>query len=812
MEKRHSGNLFHEKGIYRTINAALIICMELFGGGAFLGIPELSWLHVLTAAAVLALFSAILFLEKRGRILCVLGLLLCLSAAFLAAGPEKSLPFLGSYFLWLIGKGGAWAEWALGHELLQAAALAAIGYLAQILFEKVPVLKAALAGTLLAGLILCLFAEVELPHAGVVFLLCYIVMVYAEWIQDHWVKVRSGSPRAVMPWLAPFLALYVLLSVLMPAPRDPYEWRWVKNAYNQIREVFLTYTQGIRWGNREGFDLTLSGFSEDGRLPGDIRKESREIMTVRMRDGRLSNVYLTGMLYDTFDGRQWLQTYQGPPQAAFLDAMETRAALRKYTAAYARDYLYQTRLEIRYEYFNSGYLFAPLKTWSVDMRGRADYACKNGWLVLDRRRGYGTEYALTYFQLNGGQDEFYRFIDFSRETEETEEDWQEMLREYESLTGEAVSYDSVGAYRQEISEHYLQNVPLSEEVSAYLSRITAGARTDTEKLRAIEAELSSFSYTGTPGALPAEITAESDFLDYFLLGKKEGHCTFFATAFVLLARAEGIPARYVQGFCVPMQDKAEAVVYSDMAHAWPEAYIEGAGWIPFEPTPGYGGLRYTPWQLLRPDEAADSEKAAAETPLPERKEPEPVQMTPEPSEAEEEPVRPGSFPLSILLLLPAGFVLILLADNVLGRYRWRKMGPEERFRTEVRRNLWILTLFGLHRAENETLQELRERGLALPCLQNASALAEKPVSKRRKRYRRQDSAPQIRPAGGTAQPQLQLQFIKDYEDIAYGGKHPEKEMTESAARERQLLLQLLKKGNRWLSLYCRIRLYLVRYH
>ena len=34
-----------------------------------------------------------------------------------------------------------------------------------------------------------------------------------------------------------------------------------------------------------------------------------------------------------------------------------------------------------------------------------------------------------------------------------------------------------------------------------------------------------------------------------------------------------------------------------MAHAWPEVYIEGLGWIPFEPTPDYEKIRYTPWQL-----------------------------------------------------------------------------------------------------------------------------------------------------------------------------------------------------------------------
>ena len=37
----------------------------------------------------------------------------------------------------------------------------------------------------------------------------------------------------------------------------------------------------------------------------------------------------------------------------------------------------------------------------------------------------------------------------------------------------------------------------------------------------------------------------------------------------------------VQGFCVPVQE-GETAVFSNMAHAWPEAYLEGVGWVPFE--------------------------------------------------------------------------------------------------------------------------------------------------------------------------------------------------------------------------------------
>ena len=88
----------------------------------------------------------------------------------------------------------------------------------------------------------------------------------------------------------------------------------------------------------------------------------------------------------------------------------------------------------------------------------------------------------------------------------------------------------------------------------------------------------------TPGPLPKHITTPEAFLDYFLLESKQGYCSYFATAFVLLARAEGIPARYVEGFCVPLQGEQSLTVYGNMVHAWPEVYIQGVGGIPFEPT------------------------------------------------------------------------------------------------------------------------------------------------------------------------------------------------------------------------------------
>lgn len=71
------------------------------------------------------------------------------------------------------------------------------------------------------------------------------------------------------------------------------------------------------------------------------------------------------------------------------------------------------------------------------------------------------------------------------------------------------------------------------------------------------------------------------------LDTKVGYCQQFAATMTLLARARGIPARVVVGFLPGSSPNGrDRVVLASDAHAWPELYFEGVGWIRFEPTPG----------------------------------------------------------------------------------------------------------------------------------------------------------------------------------------------------------------------------------
>ena len=65
-----------------------------------------------------------------------------------------------------------------------------------------------------------------------------------------------------------------------------------------------------------------------------------------------------------------------------------------------------------------------------------------------------------------------------------------------------------------------------------------------------------------------------------------GYCEQFAATMALMSRAAGIPARVVVGFTRGTKNElGEYVVSAKDAHAWPELFFTGIGWVRFEPTP-----------------------------------------------------------------------------------------------------------------------------------------------------------------------------------------------------------------------------------
>jgi hypothetical protein len=84
----------------------------------------------------------------------------------------------------------------------------------------------------------------------------------------------------------------------------------------------------------------------------------------------------------------------------------------------------------------------------------------------------------------------------------------------------------------------------------------------------------------------------------FLFQTRRGYCEQFAGSFAALARAVDLPTRVAVGFTWGARDPEEPTLYRVRgvhAHAWPEVYFHGYGWVPFEPTPGRGPVGGDQW-------------------------------------------------------------------------------------------------------------------------------------------------------------------------------------------------------------------------
>lgn len=80
----------------------------------------------------------------------------------------------------------------------------------------------------------------------------------------------------------------------------------------------------------------------------------------------------------------------------------------------------------------------------------------------------------------------------------------------------------------------------------------------------------------------------------FLTTVRQGYCQQFAFAMAVLARLIGIPSRIAIGYTAGRERRDGTwVVTTADAHAWPELYFSGAGWLRFEPTPGGAGGQQT---------------------------------------------------------------------------------------------------------------------------------------------------------------------------------------------------------------------------
>ncbi|MBO6132843.1 MAG: transglutaminase domain-containing protein [Lachnospiraceae bacterium] len=211
-----------------------------------------------------------------------------------------------------------------------------------------------------------------------------------------------------------------------------------------------------------------------------------------------------------------------------------------------------------------------------------------------RTEGVHDKDLIYWLEVHDSEDSLKAWID-SRLTDMPVSRSIEMLREAEGILTENKASSLAGtvtAFLRETEEAllYLEDMnDLQGNIPKAIVRLaeeTAGKyNSEIGRAYALETYFRDSGFIYDLGYRPPEKGPE-----YFLSTSKRGTCSDYATAFVLMARAAGLPSRYTEGF-LPGASYGQygrntfAVTESD-SHAYAEVFISNTGWLIFDPTAG----------------------------------------------------------------------------------------------------------------------------------------------------------------------------------------------------------------------------------
>jgi len=596
-----------------------IIPLCLLWGDAFAGFP--GWLGNESKFAVLADLlarpellcclvsvavgvSAVLFygLRRRGRIV-LTGVVISLAAGvslyvlFLAKNNEvlsDNLPILAVYILMLCA--GALVAYGAGRVIIRFDAV-------QIASETIQILT----------LLVLLICRVTVDRFVVGMMLFYILIIMTGLLQQSWKKAGYTDSRVHLVYAAPFVLAGVLAISFVKTPDKPYDWHITKKIYTVARDSITIISQMFKIDTDIDTAEANIGFSEDGSLRAGLKERTDIVLSFRSDYQLEKSVYLAGKFFDSFDGKEWHSTTAGYREGydeKTLDTLITMSQVRQSADHHVEDYVLPVKIDVKYAGARTRYAFAPSKmTMQNSDFGRKKITPAGDGLVFDRTSGMFTEYMISYHRLNRDNSVFRELCEGAQVI--SEENWNSYAKNALGTAGAVYTYEDYLKYQDYVYDTYLGDAAkenadaaevnadtslvggdaaaqyLSDAMAEELNSFIDPSDDTMTKLAKITDYLAQMSYTRNPGPIPESVDEAADFLDYFCLENRKGFCCHFATAFVLLARSQGIPARYVQGYLVRPKGEKKVRVLSNMAHAWPEVFIDNVGWVTCEATTGY---------------------------------------------------------------------------------------------------------------------------------------------------------------------------------------------------------------------------------
>ena len=502
-----------------------------------------------------------------------------------------------------------------------------------------------------------------------------------------------------------YFALLGILVAMLPMQREPINWTPVAEAggriFHRAQDMVnsAAYHLSPMWGGSytAGYNsLEVSGgkIERSGRTEVILKtaqepyyeytdEETSEVMKVR----RI--LYLAG---GTGIDRQKL--------ISFLRFLHANDVDREYAALFSQ----LSEVEVEYAYLNTPDEIASVNAFLVyDGNSQNDTVHKKGYRLTARYLDidYGSPYlaGLIREAEASGRDESLSYEDACSYFMElygvelgsflTGDEYEEAVRV--SYGSADLSTDGVSAALQELAD-----------------QITRGVPGEYDKCRTIESYLRKYSYQTNavgghdPLSTMSTPAGMADIADRFLFETGAGYCVHYTSSMIMLLRLSGIPARAVSGYrYVYPFEKADAYeVSGNCAHIWPEAYIRGVGWVPFEPTGAYRTAEEYTWRR-KPAAAGNDSQSAYVPPVPA---PAQVPDVPDDETLSGKTLNQAvGIALPIVLSILATLAVLILGTFAAAKVRYLHASPEKKLAMDV-----DMIKKGIRR---ESTEDFADRGL-----------------------------------------------------------------------------------------------------
>ncbi|BCN29415.1 transglutaminase domain-containing protein [Anaeromicropila herbilytica] len=609
------------------------------------------------------------------------------------------------------------------------------------LISKKRILRYITVSGIFLWLIYCAFIGINVNKGSISCLFVLIFQTIIELCNVFYNKKKLEYHNRLIFYLLPICILTGIIAVMLPSKKQPIQWIIIKRFVSTVADKWedVSFNVGVFTGKySDDFQVNFTGFSDkDKKLGGKINSNKKVMLKVYSNEETYGSTYLIGGIRDEYTSSGWNRSKidYDTEQEPTVDFYQLLHGLYQYKIMpIGNEVLFhKVKLTLNYDNIKTKNLFYPLKAYQMQFDKDIRYDSSSPTLIADHVLRKGFSYDVNYFEINYESDTIKNYLRKisgvnSKDTNNLlngssiqnfrQSQCIDYLKRLLNMAFFDLQYVNKDFYqlidnREKNIKKYYTKLPNTIPNRVYdLARdITKEYDNNYDKLRAIEQYLSSFDYT----LAPSKTKKGEDFVDYFLFKQKKGYCTYFATAMAVLARCIDIPTRYVEGILI--DDQLESDQYylakSSTSHAWVEAYFEGVGWIPFEPTKSMQSDRYCAWKVKQKESSAGGNIAvpvptppAMLTNMSQENHDINVRLAKERAKQVKYMVRYSSMIIGILVLL---CVLIVICLSYNRNKRYRNASKEEKIKYMIRDILDYLSVEGFEKTADETLMDYIKR-------------------------------------------------------------------------------------------------------